>query len=200
MSWWAPKGVAAIGPLKTGKWDDYGRPADRRERTVVCGCGCKTKFKATDPRQKYFDHRHKNRAAYKRPLYRGQRARRRKRMKARPGLVCRWCEATNAEVAWSATTSECSACARARQRCSCPKCSRPVTNYTGRSWCVDCDRIPAGYAEVILLDAGSNRERTVWRKVFDEGQWVSVAYRKIRLKADPLVLTLPTAQWVRVRR
>lgn len=52
---------------------------------------------------------------------------------------------------------------------------------------------------VILLDKGSDRERTIYRPMEKSG-WVYVLkHRKVK-PGVPLVITLKTADWVRTRR
>lgn len=200
MSWWAPGGVAKIGPLKSGKWDEHGRPTDTRLRNATCACGCGAKFQTTDPRKKYVDARHRSRARSRSEAGKASDRRRWARLQARTDLVCRWCQAKSTEVTWSKNVNACAACARARLRVACPKCGAPVTHRVARGWCVSCDPKPEGFVEVILLDEGSDRERTVWRKPTGKRGWVSVAYVMRPIDSDPMVLTLPTNQWLRTRR
>lgn len=199
MSWWAPEGVSSIGPLKGGKWDEHGRPTDKRLRRVACACGCKTKFQTTDPRRKYFDERHKRRAQYRSATDKAQRKRRLARIQARTDLTCEWCQAKSTETKWSKSLRECLPCNRARARCACPECGAPVSLRVARSRCVRCDPKPKGFVEVILLDAGSDRERTVWR-LGNVGQWITISRQATKVTSDPLVVTLPTAKWIRTRR
>ena len=172
-----------------------------RSRKVTCACGCGTTFQTTDPRKKYVDARHKDRAGGRSEAGKAGRRRRLAKIQARTDLTCVWCQAKSTEVTWSKNVNACAACARARLRVACPKCGAPVTHHVARGWCVSCDPKPEGFVEVILLDAGSDRERTVWRRPCGKRrQWVSVADHHRHAKTDPVVLTLPTDQWLRTRR
>ena len=71
--------------------------------------------------------------------------------------------------------------------------------------CIRCDPVPDGMVEVIVLDAASERERTVRRRRFGgkSGNFVSILDRQYTTRDldedEPLVVSLPTEQWVKVR-
>lgn len=113
------------------------------------------------------------------------------------GRKCRWphCQVTDAEQPFS-TLSECLACAkqRTRPRGKCGRCGGPKKPYG----CPTCDR-PTGMLRVVLLDASSDRERTVYRAI--HSGWASCAGRRFRVRPGQVdkVLTLPTKLWSSVR-
>lgn len=110
------------------------------------------------------------------------------------GRVCKHCQATDAEVAWSRNLAECEACSRARYRLACPKCGAPVAR-----WCVACDKRPPEVVEVILVEDGpAERERIVWRQRMRG--WVSVKNEHRRVTGSQIVVALPTEQWLQLRR
>lgn len=111
------------------------------------------------------------------------------------GRSCRWCKLEDHETAWSRTSNECAACNRARHRGQC-KCGAPRT--AAGACAVPCEP-PSWLEPVILLDAGGERERVVYRA--KHGDWIEVAGRAFKVsEGEPLVVTLPTDIWLKVKR
>jgi hypothetical protein len=98
------------------------------------------------------------------------------RVSAVRGRVCATCQATDAEVPWSKCNDACSACHRTRFR-----------RARGKR-----------LIDVIVLDEATDREKTFKRDA--TSGWVSVAGQLIKVVEEPLVVSLPTEVWVRVRR
>jgi hypothetical protein len=125
-----------------------------------------------------------------------ERARNLRRQKETHGRACRYCGAADDETCWSKNESECAACNKARERFPCSRCQGPATARAAR--CYGCER-PAWMEPVILLDAASDRERTVYRAKHLGRVEVAGWVFKVT-EGEPLVVTLPTEVWVRVRR
>lgn len=147
-----------------------------------------------------------------RALRRGQSAEARKRelkrkladRKATRGRVCRWCQATDAEVLWTGRRDECAACERARGRASCKRCQGPRATGHTSNHCPRCDGPPAWLSPVVVLDASSDRERTIYRAPHGVRRGiprvsVAGAFHPLPEDGSPLVVELPTSVWLRTR-
>ncbi len=118
------------------------------------------------------------------------------------GRVCKWCEATDKEAEFRGMEMECLVCYSTRHRPGgkCGTCGGPRARWG----CPRCHR-PKGMLRVILLDAGSDRERVIYRA---PGQLTPavVLGKQVRCRdfiefrcVRDLVVTLPTPQWVSTR-
>lgn len=132
---------------------------------------------------------------------RSERERRRKLAdrSATRGRTCRWCQATDAETHWSSKADQCAACEVARRRRKCPTCDGP----RAVRYCIRCGA-PSYLVPVVLLDKGSDRERTVYRGAStrrdgSSSRRITIASRQILVTDDPLVIELPTERWLRTR-
>jgi hypothetical protein len=154
----------------------------------VCACGCGREVEpSSGPRPRLYASvacRNKRACASYDARHNRASRRLRDRLDVR-GRVCRWCEAAD---------HVCGACERQTQRPGgrCGSCRGPRARWG----CPRCHR-PAGLVTVVVLDAGSDRERTVYRTPKDGA--VSVGGRLLRPHEDLVVVSFPTEKWVEVR-
>lgn len=171
-------------------------------RACLCGCGALVPPPKRKGRPKrFFNQRCAERAFQRTPACRKvKRAAKRRYFREVLGRSCKWCQARDDEVPFDGV-SVCAACRRSCERQACPKCGGPRNQ---RPFYCPCS--PPSYMEpVILLDEGSDRERTIYRTLLRERStykaWVSVANAYHRYEpGTPLVLTLPTKAWLRTKR
>lgn len=98
----------------------------------------------------------------------------------------------------------CEPCTRAVARRKCPKCEGPARSNGGSWWhkCCCDQKCPRGYVPVILVNDVDNREREVWRgpPKGDVLTFDGCPYEfTLHAPDDPIVITLPTTVWARIR-
>jgi hypothetical protein len=120
--------------------------------------------------------------------------------KAVKGRRCQFCQAEDTEVPFE-NAKTCEACAQAYHRKHCKTHKWPRVGVWGL--CYKCPR-PRYLVPVVLLDAGSDRERVVYRARGGPGErFIRFKERQYRVpKYDldfQLVLTVPTKVWLRTK-
>jgi hypothetical protein len=164
------------------------------EEVRLCECGCGRAIRKDSRLDRIYALEQCRTRVMDRRASRRERAHRRQ-VDVR-GRQCRWCQAFDHETRWSQNNAECAACNRSRHRIPCPSCGGPAAARAAR--CASCEA-PGWLTAVILLDEGSERERTIYRA--SRRGWVSIDSKDYAVtEGEPLVVTLPTEVWVRVRR
>ncbi|RMG22277.1 MAG: hypothetical protein D6724_10695 [Armatimonadetes bacterium] len=130
--------------------------------------------------------------------------RERRRRRAVLGRQCRFCLAFDSETTF-ATSVVCQACARAHARYgTCEKCGQILRGRkkANATLCAGCGPDRERYIRIILLEDGPlERERVIWRAPCRGGLTVSIKNRRFKIAgADPLVVALPTSEWLTTRR
>lgn len=112
------------------------------------------------------------------------------------GRECKHCQASDSEVFFGKSRTECITCARARQRAgSCEDCGRLI-RFAGEM-CFYC-RPPLHKLRVLLVEAeGKGRERSVWRSV-DNGK-VKILGRWRTIKSLPMTVALSSEDYIKTR-
>lgn len=172
-------------------------------RLCACGCGepCPAPKRLNRPRR-FVNRNHAERVNQRKHQVK-RNATKSKRRFANLGRVCRYCQARDDECTFYGP-DRCDPCYRAAvpDRSPCPKCGGPRRQKPFYCACSP----PAYLVPVIVLDKGSDRERTIYRNPQGDGvrsknRRVSVANKHYILPRDGvLVITLPSEVWVRTRR
>ncbi len=120
-----------------------------------------------------------------------------------PPRWCQWCTAKDGEKAFFKRHT-CRSCDRMRCRDKCASCDGP--RMRGR--CSRCDPPPqeppskgGEWVEIILLDASTDEERTVYRAPTSNRSEGVVSFQFLgqrRREEEPVVLSLPREQFLRV--
>ena len=115
---------------------------------------------------------------------------------------CQWCTAREGEKFFAGVYNTCNSCARMRFRDKCHRCDGPRM----KDRCSRCDPPPVqrskkgDWVEIILLDASSDEERTIYRAPasYREGGIVSFRFLgQTRREEEPVVLTITRKQFLK---